>query len=58
MEIYEEIGQIYELSSSLVRLRYSTWLKNGDECLMPKIKGRKKEMANSFRMNVNLRFIN
>ncbi|MBK8801174.1 MAG: hypothetical protein IPN71_03795 [Fibrobacteres bacterium] len=42
MEIYEEIGQIYDLGSSLVRLRYSAWLKNGDECLVPKIKGRKK----------------
>lgn len=42
MEIYEEIGQIYDLGSSLVRLRYSAWLKHGDECLVPKIKGRKK----------------
>ncbi|QQS04304.1 MAG: winged helix-turn-helix domain-containing protein [Fibrobacterota bacterium] len=42
MEIYEEIGQIYDLGSSLVRLRYSAWLKNGDKCLVPKIKGRKK----------------
>ena len=42
MKIYEEIGEIYDLSASLVRLRYSAWLKDGDACLTPKIKGRKK----------------
>jgi transposase len=41
MKIYEEIGEIYDLSASSVRLRYAAWLKDGDDFLMPKLKGRK-----------------
>ncbi|MBK8804625.1 MAG: hypothetical protein IPN71_21700 [Fibrobacteres bacterium] len=42
MEIYEEIGQIYDLGSSLVRLRYSAWLKMAMNAWCPRSKAGKR----------------